>query len=82
MLGEVERKMYRDLSATDWRRSTVFKGLSLHARKDRIAMETGLKDFGVSAEEIASCTTQSALDVLWRDQMAKTYVTMDEVSNF
>jgi hypothetical protein len=82
VLGEDERKMYKDLPLTHWLRSTVFCGLSLNARKDRLVMETLLVAFGVDAHIIESCRSQSALDVLWRDQINKKYVTMNDVSWF
>ena len=82
VLGEDERKMYRDLPLTHWLRSTVFCGLSLNAREDRLVMETLLVAFGVDANSIATCTSQSALDVLWRDQIVKKYVAMNDVSWF
>jgi len=82
VLGEDERKMYRDLPLTHWLRSTVFCGLSLNAREDRLVMEALLVAFGVDANTIGNCRSQSALDVLWRDQIAKKYVTMNDVSWF
>ena len=80
VIGEDERKMWENIPFDDWRRSTEFKGLSLNARDDKPAiLEHLLHDFLVNPEKVASCTTQSSLNQLWGDQIAKNYVPMSEV---
>ena len=79
VLGEDERKLWRTLPADDWRRSTVFKGLSLKAADDKIKMGEILIDcFDVAPDIVAACSRE-ALDTLWRDQVSKKYIPMSKV---
>lgn len=81
VLGEDERKLWRTLSADDWRRSTIFKGLSLKAADsdDKITMgEILINCFAVAADSVAACS-RDALDTLWRDQVSKKYIPMSKV---
>jgi len=79
VLGEDERKLWRTLPTDDWRRSTVFKGLSLKAVDDKIKMGEILIDcFDVAPDIVAACS-RDKLDTLWRDQVSKKYIPMSKV---
>jgi len=82
VIGEEERKYWRNLPLDDWKRSTVFKGLSLNVREDRAAIKTALLDlFEASVEDVDECSkNQKAMHTYWSDQIEKKYVPMSKVN--
>ena len=82
VIEEEERSYWRNLPLDDWKRSTVFKGLSLNVREDRAAIKTALLDiFDASPEDVDVCSkTQNAMHTYWCDQIEKKYVPMSKVN--
>jgi hypothetical protein len=82
IIGEDERKMWKDLPIEDGRWSTEFKGLSLNARDSKPAILTYLLVyFHVNPEKVARCSNSlNDLNQLWGDQIANKFVPMSEVA--
>ena len=80
VVEEDEREKWRSLPLDDWRRTTVFKGLRLHANggdKEAI-LDLLINSFDQDAA-VMQALTQIALDNYWRDIVDKAYVPMNKV---
>ena len=79
VLDEDTRRFWREIPADDWRRSTVFKGLSMKGTGSRNEIEAALINrFELAAAEVTQLN-QEALEQLLRDQISKKYVPMSKV---
>jgi hypothetical protein len=81
VIEEKERAYWRNLPLDDWKRLTVFKGLSLNVRDDGEAIQTALLNiFDVSLDDVNKCSkSQATMHTYWCDQIEKKYVPMSKV---
>jgi hypothetical protein len=81
VIGEDERKMYRELPADDWLITTVFEGTSLKETPGDIEKINNylVNIFGIRAE-IVTGASKTDKTQMFRDQIAAKYMPMSKVS--
>lgn len=78
VLDEDTRRFWRDIPANDWRRSTVFTGLSMK-KGNRDEIETVLIDRFLLPDVEVRGLNRDKLDQRLEDQISKKYIPMNQV---